>query len=204
MNRSFLVSRCVPLPAIHVAPFLSKTGPLARCRSTAPHALLVSRSLPPRAAPCLHVALAPSGVCIVSCRAVTIERLPSSELMLINDNQWRRLFIEIMQRPCEHGVTGSNRDDDIPSYLEWALDETVLQYCPKERRMHVADESNQVCLRTSNDKTQLTATPCVNKTGEVVGMQIIARGKTARSHADIPPGGLLLDAAYQNHCKKPV
>ena len=151
----------------------------------------VSRSLLALAATCLHVAPAPSGVCIMSCKAVTTKRLPSSEPELINGNQWRRLFTEIMQRPGEHGISGSNVNDGIPPCLQWALDETPLQYCPKEKRMHVADQSKQVCLRTSSDKRQLTATPCASRSGEVVSMQIITTEKTARSHADIPPGCLL-------------
>ena len=99
----------------------------------------VPRSLPSSAALCMHVELAPCGVCIVSCRAVTTERLPSSELELINDNQWRRLFPEIVRRPSEHGISGNNVNDGILICLQWALDETPLQYCPKERRMQVAD-----------------------------------------------------------------
>ena len=145
----------------------------------------VSRSLPASATPCLHVALAPCGVCIVSYRAVTTEGLPSSELELINDSQWRWLLTEIVQRVGEHGISGSKVNDGIPPCLQWALDETPLQYCPKEKRMHVAHQSKQCCLRTSDDKRQLTATPCVSRSGEVVCMQIISKGKTARSHADM-------------------
>ena len=128
----------------------------------------VLRSLPASAAPCLHVALAPSGVCIMSCRAVTTERLPSSELELLNDNQWRRLFTKIVQRPGERGITGGNVNDGIPPCPQWALVETLLQYYPKEKRMHVANQSKQVCLRMSSDKMQLTTKPCVSRSGEVV------------------------------------
>ena len=32
-------------------------------------------------------------------------------------------------------------------------------------------------------------------------MQIITKGKTRRSHADIPPSCLLHDAVYQDHSK---
>ena len=140
----------------------------------------------------------------MSCIAVTTERLPSSELELINENQWRRLFTKIVQRPREHGISGSNVNDVIPPCLQWALDETPLQYCPKEKRMHPADQSKQVCLKTSSYKRQLTATPCVRQSGEVVCMQIITRGKTARSHADIPPSCLLHDALYQDYSDKKV
>ena len=35
-------------------------------------------------------------------------------------------------------------------------------------------------------------------------MQIITRGKTARSHADVPPSCLLHDAIYQDHGEKKV
>ena len=107
------------------------------------------------------------------------------------------------QRLCKHVISG-NVNDGIPPYLQWALDETPVQYRFHERRMHVADQSKQVCVRMSNDKRQLTATPYVSRSGEVVCMQIITRGKTARSHADIPPECLLHDAVYQDHIEKTV
>ena len=81
---------------------------------------------------------------------------------------------------------------------------TPLQYCPKEKRMQVADQSKQLCLTTSSDKRQLTATPCVSGSGEVVCMQIITRGKTERSQADVPPDCLLHDAMSQDHSEKKV
>ena len=68
----------------------------------------------------------------------------------------------------------------------------------------MADRSKQVCLRTRNDKRQLTATPCVSRGGEAVCMQIITRGKTARSHSYILRGCLLDDAVYQNYSEKMV
>ena len=64
--------------------------------------------------------------------------------------------------------------------------------------------SMQVCLRRSSDKRQLTATLCVSRSPEVVCMHIITRGKTARSHADIPLGCLLHDAVYQDRSEKDV
>ena len=136
----------------------------------------VSRLLPASVALCLHVALAPSGVRVVLCRGVTTERLPSSELEPINDNQWPRPFTVIVQRRSEHGISDSQVNDGILPCLQRALDETPLQYRPKEKRMHVADQSKQVCPRTSSDKTQLTATPCVNRSGEAVCMPIDTRG----------------------------
>ena len=90
----------------------------------------------------------------MSCRAVTTEQLPSRELELINDSKCRRLFTEIVQRPGEHGIIGSNVNEGIPACLQWALNETPLQYSPKEKRMQVADNSEQVGWRTSSDKTQ--------------------------------------------------
>ena len=68
--------------------------------------------------------------------------------------------------------------------------------------MHVADQSKQVCPRLSSDKRQLTATRCVSRSGEHACMQIITRGKTARSHADVLTGCLLHDAVYQDHSEK--
>ena len=70
--------------------------------------------------------------------------------------------------------------------------------------MHVADQSKQICLPRSSDKRQLTATPCVSRSGEVTCMQIITRGKTARLHGDIPLGCLLHDARYQDNSGKKV
>ena len=111
---------------------------------------------------------------------------------------------KIVQRPSEHGMSGSNVNDGILPCLQWASDETPVQYCPKEKRMQVANQSMQVCLRTSSDKRQLTATSCVGRSGEVICMQIITRGKPARSHADILQGCLLHDAVYQDHSEKKV
>ena len=64
--------------------------------------------------------------------------------------------------------------------------------------MHVADQSKQVCLRTSSDRRHLTATPCVSRSGEVVCMQIVTREKAARSHADLARGCPPHDAMYQD------
>ena len=139
----------------------------------------VSRSLPASASPWLYVALTPSGVCIVSCRAVTTERLPSSEPELINDNQWRQLFREIVQRPGEYEFSGSNVNDGIPPCLQWPLDESPLQYYGNERRMHVADRSKQACMRTSNDKKQRTATPV---SAEVVRLSAYRSLPEVREH----------------------
>ena len=122
----------------------------------------------------------------------------------MNDIRLPRMFTEMVQRPGEHGIGGSNLNDGIPACLQWALDETPLQHSPKQKRMHVAPQSKQVCPRTSSDKGQLTATTCVSRSGEVVCMQIITREKIARSHADIPPGRLLHDAMYQEHIEKKV
>ena len=122
----------------------------------------VSRSLLPSAAPCVHAALAPSGVCSVFCRAITTQRLPSSDPELIDDKCWRRC----LQRSCKDkpNMELVAAAEMIASLLvlQSALDETYLQYCSKERGMHVADLSKQVCLTTNNDKRQLTATPRVS------------------------------------------
>ena len=104
-----------------------------------------------------------------------------------------------MQRLDHYEIIGTNAHIGVPPCLLWALDETALQYCPKERRTQVADQSEQVYLRKSNDSMRLTSTPCVSPSGEVVCMQIIARGKTPWLHANIRPGGLLHDAVYQEH-----
>ena len=147
-------------------------------------------------------------MCIVSCKAVTTERLPSSEvkqeLGLIIDNQWRWLFTDIVQRPREHAFSGSNVNDNIPLCVQWALDETLLQQCFKEKRMHAADPSEQVCLRMSNDKRQLAATPCGSRSGEVVRMHMNTRRKPARLYINILLGCLLHDGVYQDHNGKMV
>ena len=67
----------------------------------------------------------------------------------------------------------------------------------------MADESREVCLRTSRDERNLTAA-YVSHDGEVVCMQFITRGKKAQSHADVAPSCLLHDALYQDHGGKEV
>ena len=73
-----------------------------------------------------------------------------------------------------------------------------------KKRMHIAEQAKQVCLKTSTDKRHLTATPYVNQSGEVVCMRIIARRKTARSYAPLSPGYLLHDAVYKDNSGKKV
>ena len=137
-----------------------------------------------------------SSVCIGSCSSATTERRPSSELQLINENQWQPLFTEIAQRPEEHGIGGSNGNDGIRPCLQWALDETPLKYYHKQRKMHMADQSKQVCLRTRNEKRQLTTTRCFVRSGDVVCMQIITTGNIVRWYADVPPSCLVHDVVY--------
>ena len=141
---------------------------------------------------------------ILSFRAVITKRLPLSELELINDNQWRRLFTKIVKRPSKHGISGINENDSIPPCPQWALDDTPLQHCPKAKRMHVADQSKQVCVTTSSDKRYLTTTPFVSLSSEVVWMTILTRGKPAWSLGDIAPSSVLHDAVYQDHNEKKV
>ena len=93
-------------------------------------------------------------------------------------------------------------NDGIPPSVQWALDETSLRYCPKEQKMHVADQSKQVCLGTSRNNKQLTAIRCVSRSGEGVCMQIITRRKIALPHAYIPPSCVLRDALYQDQNDK--
>ena len=68
----------------------------------------------------------------------------------------------------------------------------------------MADQSKQVCLSTSSGWRQLTVTPSVSRSGEIVHMQIISREKTAQLHADIPACCLLHDAMYQDDSEKKV
>ena len=68
----------------------------------------------------------------------------------------------------------------------------------------MANRSKQVCLRTSSDKRQLTATPHVSRRAEIVCMQCIITRKAARSHANIPAGCLLHEAVYEDHSEKMV
>ena len=117
---------------------------------------------------------------LTNLRGSSSDKPPSTPVDLAADNEWRTSFEKFVQDPRAFGVDS----DPVPSSLQFAVDETPLQYVPKCRGtfMMRGESDRSIYIAGSADKRQATATPLLCRDGTIPFIQIIWRGKTDRCH----------------------
>ena len=124
---------------------------------------------------------------ISNLRKITTERTPSSEEGKVTDNAWRSTYKDIVEDPAQYGLPTGDGPRAIPPELQLAADETALKYAPVVTFGYGSGGAQHVRNHRGNDKRQITSTPVVSKSENMLCFQFVARQKTARSHAQWPP-----------------
>ena len=112
-------------------------------------------------------------------------RRPSTIADISEDNQWRRLVLDVFNNPEAHGLHMPAGLRSIPPKVCLALDETPLQYFPQQKGTYECANIQNVFIAHGKEKHAVTRTPVTNMAGQVILFQILWKGKSARCHAKI-------------------